>query len=67
VKIVHPTIEDLGVEKLYPEPVDRSKELQKMARSLLLNFVELIGILGVNPGEVRHSSMPIYSVSFMRA
>lgn len=57
-----PTLEELGIEQLYTPPTtptgskkhsDRAFALKKMAKSLLLNFLELVGIMSVNPEQVR--------------
>lgn len=53
-----PKLSDIGWEQLYKEDddeLDSSKkkiqELHKLMKSLLLNFVELIGIMSINPSE----------------
>jgi len=59
-----PSLQEMGTEQLYSPPAsptgtgkftqhtDRAFVLKKIAKSLLLNFLELIGILGVNPDQV---------------
>jgi len=51
-----PTLEDQGIEQLYPPPSspdgdhsERAAILQKLAKRLLLTFLELVGILSANP------------------
>ena len=68
-----PTLQEMGTEQLYSPPAspsgtgkftqhtDRAMVLKKIAKSLLLNFLELVGILGVNPDQV--SSILLYMLS----
>jgi mediator of RNA polymerase II transcription subunit 7 len=53
-----PSLADQGIQRLGPSPaeftadgsrIDAALELKKLAKSLLLNFLELSGILHVNP------------------
>jgi len=53
-----PSLEEQGIEQLYPTPTilegkhsDRAFILKRIAKSLLLNFLELVGILSVNPEQ----------------
>lgn len=61
-----PSLQEIGIEQLYPSlPVpssdsedlgskwtlDRAFYLKKMAKSILLNFLELVGVLSVNPAQ----------------
>lgn len=55
-----PALEEQGIERLVPqapEPsstdkhTDRAFELKRLAKSILLNFLELLGVLGTNPGQ----------------
>lgn len=57
----HASLEDHGVERLYPASadsddnvgsVDRVVELRRMAKSLLLGYLELVGVMGIAPEEV---------------
>ncbi len=70
IKVVDtlPSLEEQGIEQLYPSPpdpnsvnadgtqsewtLDRAFYLQKMAKSLLLNFMELVGVLSTDPSQV---------------
>jgi len=42
----------MGVQQLYPtEPnQDRTEELKALTKSALMNYLELVGIMGVDPG-----------------
>ncbi|EPS41498.1 hypothetical protein H072_4625 [Dactylellina haptotyla CBS 200.50] len=52
-----PTLKELNIPQLFPEPsgesynVDRAQELRRLSKSLLLNYLELVGIMGVSPEE----------------
>ncbi|RDW75460.1 hypothetical protein BP6252_06602 [Coleophoma cylindrospora] len=53
-----PTLAEAGVEQLYTPPatptgkhVDRALILKRLAKSLLLNFLELVGIMSVDPSQ----------------
>jgi mediator of RNA polymerase II transcription subunit 7 len=57
-----PSLEEQGIQQLYTPPAtptgtsgkhtDRALILKRIAKSLLLNFLELIGIMSVNPEQV---------------
>ncbi|KAI7903083.1 mediator complex, subunit Med7 [Cokeromyces recurvatus] len=47
-----PTLEELGVKQLYPESsIDRVKELKKLNRSLIVQFLDLLDVLVKKPDE----------------
>ncbi|KAI1841841.1 hypothetical protein JX266_011919 [Neoarthrinium moseri] len=55
-----PKLDGSGIQKLFPEPEERDQDgkhfdratiLKRLAKSLLLNFLELTGILSINPAE----------------
>lgn len=57
-----PSLEEQGIEQLYTPPLtptsnnggkhtDRALILKRIAKSLLLNFLELVGIMSVNPEQ----------------
>ncbi|KAK6538867.1 Mediator of RNA polymerase II transcription subunit 7 [Orbilia ellipsospora] len=52
-----PTLKELNIPQLFPEPsgesynVDRAQELRRLCKSLLLNYLELVGIMGMSPEE----------------
>ncbi|CCG81734.1 Mediator of RNA polymerase II transcription subunit 7 [Taphrina deformans PYCC 5710] len=53
-----PTLQDSGLEQLYPDGYDLVLELKKLSRSLMLNYLELITIMSIAPeqfpGKVEH-------------
>ena len=62
-----PSLADQGIEQLYTPPAtptgsgkhsDRALILKRLAKSLLLNFLELLGIMNVNPEQVTRFSPP---------
>lgn len=65
-----PTLEEQGMPKLGAESAsqdeqgkegkhqDRAFELKRLAKSLLLNFLELLGILSIDPAQVRLKPSP---------
>lgn len=59
----HPRLEDFGIQRLFSddESVSGPKrviELRRMSKSLLLSFLELVGVMAINPGEVRSLTPP---------
>jgi mediator of RNA polymerase II transcription subunit 7 len=54
-----PSLEEMGIQQLYTPPstpdhgkhVDRAFILKRLAKSLLLNFLELTGIMSTNPEQ----------------
>ncbi|KAK8210591.1 mediator of RNA polymerase II transcription subunit 7 [Phyllosticta capitalensis] len=61
-----PSLKDMGMEQLYPSPaeptspsatttsqqtLDRASFLKRMTQSLLLNFLEYVGLMSINPSE----------------
>lgn len=69
-----PQLEEQGVRRLFPNPDERDQDgkhfdratiLKRLAKSLLLNFLELAGVFATNPNAVRFSSSPLsFSLSF---
>ena len=65
-----PSLEEQGITQLYDlhghdvedtgngKHADRAFILKRIAKSLLLNFLELVGIMSVNPEQV---VLPIFS------
>lgn len=54
------SLEDSNIENLVSHDgdidgkhVDRAFELKRLAKSLLLNFLELMGVMGMNPEQVQ--------------
>ena len=75
-----PRLEDQGVRRLFPNPEERDQDgkhfdratiLKRLAKSLLLNFLELMGIFSVNPAAVCLSfpflalPLPVFFSSFL--
>lgn len=56
-----PSLSDFGIQQLFNSdngPLcaqERINELKKMSRSLLLNFLELVGIMAIAPEQVDKS------------
>ncbi|RFU30201.1 hypothetical protein B7463_g6140, partial [Scytalidium lignicola] len=53
-----PSLEEQGIQQLYTPPsdvggkhIDRALILKRIAKSLLLNFLELVGIMSISPEE----------------
>ncbi|KAI5866027.1 MED7-domain-containing protein [Durotheca rogersii] len=53
-----PKLEDMQIRRLFPNPEDRDRDgkhfdraliLKRLAKSLLLNFLELMGLFAINP------------------
>lgn len=62
---IYPSLEDAGIQQLYPSPssdsqngkekessLDRTLELRRLSKSLLLNYLELVGVMGIAPEQV---------------
>lgn len=68
-----PTLADQNITQLYTIPGSqpgeethdsRADELRKLAKSLLANFLELVGILSINPDEVRLAARTLKVFSY---
>jgi mediator of RNA polymerase II transcription subunit 7 len=75
-----PSIKELGLTQLFPSPpdgkdvesewtLDRASYLKKFAKSILLKFLEIVGILAVNPeqysAKIDHLSTLMYNAHFL--
>lgn len=62
---IYPSLEDAGIQQLYSSPssgsqngkekessLDRTLELRRLSKSLLLNYLELVGVMGIAPEKV---------------
>lgn len=60
---IYPSLEDHGIQQLYPSSgsqngkekessLDRTLELRRLSKSLLLNYLELVGVMGIAPEQV---------------
>lgn len=61
-----PHLEDGEIRRLFPNPDERDQDgkhfdratiLKRLAKSLLLNFLELTGLLATSPESVRHKHL----------
>lgn len=67
----HPKLEDFGIQRLFSDNEEvsgpkRVIELRRMIKSLLLSFLELVGVMAVNPQEVG-GSLPRQRAALMCA
>lgn len=66
---IYPSLEDAGIQQLYPSTssgsqngkekessLDRTLELRRLSKSLLLNYLELVGVMGIAPEQVCSTS-----------
>jgi len=65
---VHPTLESHGIPRLYSSsastPTSRVLELRRLSKSLLLSFLELVGLLSVNPEQYADKTADIQTMLF---
>lgn len=45
------SLPEMGIKQLYPTNYDRITELKKLLHSLLIQFLELVGIMGISPDQ----------------
>lgn len=68
---IYLSLEDAGIQQLYPSPssdlhngkekessLDRTLELRRLSKSLLLNYLELVGVMGIAPEQVCSTPHP---------
>ena len=66
----HPTLESASIRKLYTTPDDllsspnRTIELRRLAKSVLLCFVELVGLVAIAPEEFEQKAMDMQHMLF---
>ncbi|KAI2633173.1 MED7-domain-containing protein [Hypomontagnella submonticulosa] len=63
-----PRLEDMNIRRLFPNPEERDQDgkhfdraliLKRLAKSLLLNFLELTGLLAINPEAAEQKTQDI--------
>ncbi|KAI1411084.1 MED7-domain-containing protein [Hypoxylon sp. FL1857] len=63
-----PRLEESNIRRLFPNPEERDRDgkhfdraliLKRLAKSLLLNFLELVGLLAINPEAAEEKSADI--------
>ncbi|KAI0378952.1 MED7-domain-containing protein [Hypomontagnella monticulosa] len=63
-----PRLEDMGIRRLFPNPEERDRDgkhfdraliLKRLAKSLLLNFLELMGLMAINPEAAEEKTQDI--------
>ncbi|KAI1387942.1 MED7-domain-containing protein [Hypoxylon trugodes] len=70
-----PRLEDMNIRRLFPNPEDRDRDgkhfdraliLKRLAKSLLLNFLELMGLMAINPeaAEAKTSDLRDLFINF---
>ncbi|KAA8910557.1 MED7 protein-domain-containing protein [Sphaerosporella brunnea] len=67
----HPSLEEFGIQRLYSTEdedevagANRVVELRRLSKSLLLSFLELVGVMGVNPEEYHVKTADIQTILF---
>ncbi|KAL7266051.1 Mediator of RNA polymerase II transcription subunit 7 [Rhizina undulata] len=75
----HPSLEETGVQKLYgnnstgseeggekekEKSIDRAVELRRLSKSLLLNFLELTGVLGIAPENFHQKTTDMETILY---
>jgi len=65
---IHPTLESHGIQRLYSSssstPPSHVLELRRLSKSLLLSFLELVGLLSVSPEEYAAKTADIQTMLF---
>ncbi|KAI5778417.1 MED7 protein-domain-containing protein [Geopyxis carbonaria] len=66
----HPTLEENGIPRLYdasaasPSSPTRMIELRRLTKSMLLSYLELVGVLGFAPGEFGAKTKDIQDILY---
>ncbi|KAF8534137.1 mediator complex, subunit Med7, partial [Trichophaea hybrida] len=66
----HPSLEENGITRLYSETdeevagANRVVELRRLSKSLLLSFLELVGVMAVNPEDYPSKTADLQTILF---
>ncbi|KAH0614855.1 uncharacterized protein H6S33_000491 [Morchella sextelata] len=74
---IYPSLAQSGIQQLYPDPttatpngkekalsLDRTLELRRLSQSLLLNYLELVGVMGIAPEQFHEKTAALETILF---